>query len=597
VRVALPVLLLLVLAVGIYLVARPGAPSGAEPAAPDPDANHPWAGSESCAPCHPELNKRWAKSGHGVATRLWTEDAPKKPFDGEILVARETDQRVGPGPFMTCEGPGGELQKFPVEYVFGVRRVQMFATTLSRGRIQILPVFLEVPPKRWFDYTDFIFGGPNDLDVPPDSAYSWYGPHRNFSSRCGRCHMSDFRIGYDPDTATYESTWRELVIGCETCHGPGRAHIEKWRALESGPDPIVNPIRLPLDRALAVCGQCHSESTMMKPGFQPGDDFFEFFDVAALEDEWHVHPDGRARELIHNLIPIMESKCGPLSCTHCHDAHGRGIPGDLYRPLTDNWICTQCHDDIGAKLTEHTHHLADSEGSLCVTCHMPRLVIEGGHGRVYDHTISNPSMQNTRDLGLPNACRSCHLEEFPGWEYEWFEKWYPGAEKRNHRNFLAATLAAGRQKRPEARDDLETLLKDANPVYRAAAAWALWHYPVDLRPQLNDPHPLVRRAAIEGVAARHPEALEPMVADQNIVLRRAAAMALASKRERKPYDYIAAREDLRARVRAVLEEAARIRPDHADLHFTLAKIYEFDGRQEMARIAMARYKRLRPWEK
>jgi len=179
VRVALPVLLLVSLSVGIYLVARPGDPSGPESGPPAPDPTHPWAGSEACAPCHPELNRRWAKSGHGVATRLYTPDAPQKPFDGEILVARDQDQRVGPGPFMTCEGPGGQMQEFPVEYVFGVRRVQMFATTLSRGRIQVLPVFLEVPPKRWFDYTDFIFGGPNDLDVPPDSAWPDVQPRAN----------------------------------------------------------------------------------------------------------------------------------------------------------------------------------------------------------------------------------------------------------------------------------------------------------------------------------------------------------------------------------------------------------------------------------
>jgi predicted CXXCH cytochrome family protein len=597
VRVALPLLLLTILAIGIYLLVRTGEPPAPEPRAVAAAGNPEWAGSAACAPCHPELNDRWAKSGHALGTREFVPDAPKRPFDGEVFVARDRDHRLGPGPSMTCEGPGGDTQTFPVDLVLGVRRVQMFTTTLSGGRIQVLPVFLEVPPRRWFDYTDFIFGGPNDIDVPPDSAYSWYGPHRNFSSRCGRCHTSDFTIGYDPDAGSYKSTWSELVVGCETCHGPGQSHIRKWRVLEPGPDPIVNPIRLTVDRALAVCGSCHSESTMIKPGFQAGDDFFEFFETTGLEDERHVHPDGRARELMHNYMAILESKCGPISCTHCHDAHGRGKPGDLYRPLSDDWFCTQCHDDIGANLTEHTHHLAESEGSRCITCHMPRLVIEGGHGRVYDHTISTPSMRNTKELGLPNACRSCHLEEFPGWEYEYFDKWYPGAEERNHRNFLAATLTAGRQQRPEAKDDLLKLLKDENFVYRAAAAWALLHYPVDLRPALKDPHPLVRRAAVEGVAARHPAALEPMVDDENIVLRRAAALALASRRERAPFDYIAARPELRARVRTVLEECAFLRPDHADLHFTLAKLYELDERPDAARISMARYKLLRPWEK
>jgi hypothetical protein len=267
------------------------------------------------------------------------------------------------------------------------------------------------------------------------------------------------------------------------------------------------------------------------------------------------------------------------------------------KPLADDWTCTQCHGDVAKDLAAHTHHAPESEGSRCVNCHMPPLVIEGGHGRVRDHTVSIPSMENTRKLGLPNACRSCHLTEQPGWEYEHFARWYPEADARNHRVPLAAAVAAGRARRPEAKEPLLKLLEDPNPVYRAGAAALLAPYDVDLRPALLDPHPLVRRKAVEGVALRHPEALEPLLADGGLAMRRAAAVALASRFEKQAYGYIAARPELRARVVPVLEECARERPDDADLHFLLAKVYAMDGRKEEADRALSRYALLRPWAK
>jgi len=561
-----------------------------------PPAPGEWAGSEVCAECHVNVTKRYAKTTHRISTREFTGAESVRPFDGERFIARNLENQMGPGPTMKCEdGPGGKPGRFPVEVVVGRRRVQMFLTTLPGGRVQVLPVFIEVPARKWFDYADFIFGGPTHLEIPKESAYSWYGPHRNYSSRCGFCHMTDFEIRYDQDEGTFDSRFREHGIGCEECHGPGAAHVDKWRRLADGPDPIVNSGRFPVRQANEVCAFCHSESAMVQEGWRPGKDVHQYLEFAGLEDERHLHPDGRAKELIHNYVLLLESRCGPLACTKCHDPHGRGIAGDLYRPLEDDWICTQCHSDFAVNLTEHTHHKAESPGSRCVNCHMPPLVIEGGHGRVRDHTISTPSIANTRELGLPNACRSCHVTEYPGWEYESFDRWYPGAEERNHRVALARAIAGGRARRPEAKDALVALLSNENPVYRAGAAALLAPYDADLRPQLADPDPLVRRSAIDGVALRHPEALEPLLDDASFVLRRAAAIALASRGEKSPYDYLASRPELRARVRAVLEEASHARPDDADLHFLIGELSRLEGRREESARAMERYYRLRPW--
>jgi len=580
-KAAIGLLVLSALALVVGLASRTAPPS---PAPPSPSPVAGWTGSAACATCHGEIHARWSRTAHANTLRDFSAETTAKPFDGDRFVARDIENTLGPGASMECEGPGGEPRRFPVEMVIGVRRVQMFTTTLDSGKIQVLPVFLEVGRSKWFDYADFIFGGPAQLEIPPDSPDSWYTFARNFNSRCGHCHTTNYETGYDADAGRYATTWTERTVGCESCHGPGRAHVTHWREMRAGPDPIVHPAKLPLDRQQQVCGQCHAEGEVVVPGFRPGDDLFAFVDVAGLEDRKHLHPDGRANELIHNLVPILQSRCGPLACTTCHDPHGRGIPGDLYRPLSDDWTCTQCHEEEGAAIEEHTHHARGSEGSRCVNCHMPRMVIEGGHGRVFDHTISIPSPRTSRLLGLPNACADCHLTETIGFEVEPFERWYPGAEERNHRGALARAVFAGRAAAPEAAALLAPYLADGNPVYRAGAARLLARGGGDLRPQLADPHPLVRRAAIDGVAARHPDALIPLLEDPNMVIRYRAARALVD------------RADLREKIVGVLEGFVTLKNDREIDHYLLGRLYEAGGRLPEAIASYERYLRLWPFD-
>jgi len=555
-----------------------------------------WTGSDTCAECHPEIWERWKKSTHSRATREFAPEHPAHPFDGGYWTARGIDFRMGPGGQMEADGPGGDMKTYDVHWVLGARRIQMFTTRMDRGRIQVLPVFVEVPKHAWFDYADFIFGGPRVEDVPPDSPNAWYGPARNFNTRCGDCHVGNFAVNYDADAGTYASTWSELVIGCEACHGAGGKHVDKWRNLTDDPEPLVDLKRLPVSRANQNCGFCHSESVVIRPGFRPGDDLFEFKDVNGIEDEVHAYPDGRASGLFHNLILVMEEKCGELSCTYCHDPHGGGIPGDLHRPLDWNGLCANCHDDILADVEAHTFHPAGGPGSRCVDCHLAPITIEAGHGRVRDHTLSTPSPRVSSLTAAPNACVECHLEQPPGWDEEWIERWWPGAEDRNHRTKLAAAIAAARTRKDDAQALLEPLLDDPNPVYRAAATWYLSRYDVDLRPMLDDAHPLVRRAAVRGVANRHPEALAGLLDAPNAVLRSAVAVDLAGRTEKDPFDYMRDHPALREKVLATLEDVILLRPDRAHPHYLAGALHELAGRYAEAKRCYERYLRLNPFD-
>ena len=537
-----------------------------------------FVGSAACAECHPDLHGRWAASAHSLSIREFSDEVVAKPFDGEIFPSRGIDHHLGPGAEMRTEGPGGEMKTFPVERVIGIRRVQMFTTTLDRGRIQVLPVFLEVPPKRWFDFTDFIFGKPKDFELGP--ADEWYSFARNFNSRCIVCHAVDPDPGYDPDTGVYETTWKELTIGCESCHGPGQSHLDFHAGKHVGTDPIVNPARLPARRSDMVCGQCHCEAEHVMPGFRPGDDLFRFVDPAGLEDRKHLFPDGRARELIHELLPTWTSRCGPMTCTTCHDPHGRGTPGMLRTNVDDDRMCTQCHQDT----PPHSHHAPESEGSRCVRCHMPRMVIEGGHGRVYDHTISIPSMVNSQKHGSPNACQLCHVLQEPNWERPHFEEWYPDAEKRNHRVALADAVAGGRARDPNAKEALLALAKDPDEFYRAGAVRLLAALGAHTETYQGDRSALVRRAAIENDFGN-----ESLLRSDNHVLRYRTALRMAEL-EKGLFGLPL------ALVAAVLEEFAQARPDDAVTHFALGRLYERLGEKKTAIASYERYLRINDWD-
>jgi tetratricopeptide (TPR) repeat protein len=221
------------------------------------------------------------------------------------------------------------------------------------------------------------------------------------------------------------------------------------------------------------------------------------------------------------------------------------------------------------------------------------MVIEGGHGRVYDHTISIPSMVNTRELGLPNACSDCHALEDPGWEYDWFERWYPGAEARNRRTALARAIEGGRSGRPGAKKGLLALLGDENPVYRAGATRLLSKYrSTDLRPQLEDPHVMVRRAAIVGVARTHPDELLPILDNENPVLRYVALMELLQQGA-----WLRSRPAQWEKLLKRLEHFTALRPDLAENHFALANLRLLAGRTREAIESYERYLRVNPWDR
>ena len=76
---------------------------------------------------------------------------------------------------------------------------------------------------RWFDLYE-------RERIPPDDWLHWTRNAMNWNGMCAECHSTDLKKNYDPETDQYTTTWSEINVGCEACHGPGSKHV-KWAEL------------------------------------------------------------------------------------------------------------------------------------------------------------------------------------------------------------------------------------------------------------------------------------------------------------------------------------------------------------------------------
>ncbi len=122
---------------------------------------------------------------------------------------------------------------------------------------------------------------------------------------------------------------------------------------------------------------------------------------------------------------LLESACylrGELTCLSCHSLHQGDPHGQLTAEMRGNQACLQCHAEYREKLMEHTHHPANSSGSLCYNCHMPNTSY-GLLSFTRSHRIDSPSAAQARP-DRPNACVLCHLDQTRSWAASHLSDWY-----------------------------------------------------------------------------------------------------------------------------------------------------------------------------
>jgi predicted CXXCH cytochrome family protein len=527
----------------LHLRAQTGAPPIATT---DPEPT--FVGSQRCAACHRRESEAWRASQHAHALQPAAERTVLGDFadarfekDGRVTVFHKRDGHF----LIETEGPDGKAGEFEVKFTLGLYPLQQYLVELRGGRLQAFGIAWDARPataggQRWFD----LYPGQK---LAPGDPLHWTGIQQTANFMCIDCHVTGFRKGYDAAAGAYHSTWSEAGVGCESCHGPGSAHLANPqvelpahfppRSLNVwGTDPATRPDVPREGRTAEVesCARCHARRSQLTDAYRAGQPFGDGFH-ATLLDRGVYRVDGQMQDEVFNYGSFLQSRmfAKGVSCSDCHDPHTQKLRAE------GNAVCAQCH--AAAKYDSRAHHFHDpaSKAGQCVSCHMPvvtYMIVDPRH----DHSFRVPRPDLADSLGVPDVCAGCHRDRPKGWAAQELEKRL-GHVPSGFQTFAEAFHAADREA-PGAAGLLARIANDgAQPAIVRASAIARSSgldpplAGIDLRRALSDPDPLLRAAAAEAIAASDANpwltALVPLLRDPVRGVRIEAARALAGPAE------------------------------------------------------------------
>ncbi len=425
-----------------------------------------YLGSAACARCHDVEHTQWKNSLHIKMTKPVAEATIVGDFrDGTRFADHDrafTFGRKDGKPFVSVSFGGRSPETFTVDYTLGAKRYQGYLSMLPEGRIYVLPVFWHIASKRWVDW--------KEITPIPEGAHDI---RQIWNANCFNCHGTNIVQGYDLDEKKYRSTWTEMGIGCEACHGPGRQHVALMEEWEKNPAAKPKYDSSSKNRQLSdtlkifstrsseprriydTCAYCHGNKNNVFVGFKGGDNYSDYANPFLISEpipendlQGEFWPDGRPNRFNRPQALTLSGcfKAGAATCTSCHVAHGsrneHSLKVNIYQGRNGDALCTQCHTQpayAGATLKQHTFHAPESEGSRCINCHMSdvnwRLLI-----RRRDHTFQAPVPENTAQFGVPNACTTCHDNRSPEWAATQMTAWWGDGERRARAASLADTM-------------------------------------------------------------------------------------------------------------------------------------------------------------
>lgn len=572
-----------------------------------------FVGTPVCRSCHTDAFEAWQGSHHDLAMQPATPESVLGDFD-DVTVEHfgvETTFLRADGEYrIRTQGSDGKIADFSVPFVFGVAPLQQYLIALPDGRLQAFGIAWDSRLRaeggqRWYHLY------PDDAPAPDDPLH-WSGTLQNWQFQCATCHSTDLARGYDPDRDRFDTTWVDIDVGCEACHGPGSEHVA-WAGRPEGergdyPAAALAPVAAPAaawvmdpdsgsarphpERAgsgqVDICADCHSRRSELAGAPEASPRFLDHF-MPVFLTEGYYHPDGQIRDEVYVWGSFLQSRMSQAGvvCSDCHDPHGLGLkaPGDA--------VCAQCHLPAKFATPAHHHHQPEQAGARCVACHMPETTYMGVDPR-RDHSLRVPRPDLSVRLGTPDACTACHDDQDAGWAAAHVKRWFPDASG-GLQNWAAA-FAQARAGDPRVGSTLVELAADPD-VPDLARGTAL----LELQPHLTqatlpaliaglaDPSALVRIAALGTLQAVPPELrfeLAGALLDDDLLAVRAEAGRVLST---VPRDNLSESDVARLDAAvAAYESTQTYNADRAEAQANLGVLYAGLGDLERAEAAYRR---------
>jgi hypothetical protein len=341
----------LVALAALYFMGAPNRPSspvtGPAVAQPAP-AGADFVGAAACKSCHEKEYQAWHGSHHRQSMQEATADTVLGDFNNAKLrhFNVETTFFKRDGKFMVrTDGPDGKLTDYEIGRTFGVWPLQQYMIAFPGGRYQMLGIAWDARTKaeggqRWFHLYP-------DEKMDHKDPLHWTGRYQNWNLQCAACHSTHLKKGYDAASDGYKTTFSEINVACEACHGPASRHTD-WAKQARAPYPPDSDKGLvvlrsrwneawsfatpgaptaqrdrPADEAAAnTCAACHARrSTLVEHG-TPGAPLMDTHRPALLtQPAFFADGQQRDEDFVWNSFLQTRMHQKGVTCMDCHDAH------------------------------------------------------------------------------------------------------------------------------------------------------------------------------------------------------------------------------------------------------------------------------------
>jgi DmsE family decaheme c-type cytochrome len=198
--------------------------------------------------------------------------------------------------------------------------------------------------------------------------------------QCAECHESEVTSF---DNTSHARAMHSDALACEACHGKAADHLEAG----GGKETMRSFADLSPTQASEVCLSCHEQTG----------------------NQSHMRQS--------------EHMASGVACTQCHDVHpdnkeklervSHGTNAMIR--LSQQELCTSCHEDVGADFKKPTHHRLQEGVMECSNCHNPhgsadqkQLLADGKENCVKCHEDKRGPFAFEHDAGNIDGCTGCH---------------------------------------------------------------------------------------------------------------------------------------------------------------------------------------------
>ena len=452
------------------------------------------------------------------------------------------------GGYVLETGADGKKKQYRIEYALGGKNVFYFLTPMDRGRLQTLPVAYDVRKKEWFDtalsglrHFPGQHAGRNAGGV---AGVSLHLQHLLLRLPCQparhQLRPEDGQL-HAPPGKSRGSTARPATAVPRRTTRPCASSPRDEKPADTTDFKLIRTKKFTPAQHNDACNSCHSKAMPLTAAYKTPERFFDHFDLVTLENR-DFYPDGRDLGENYTQTSWRMSPCvkgGKLHCVTCHTSSGRY----RFKKEKFNNACLPCHEERVKNVAAHSHHPAESEGEqvhllpyaedrICPDAAQRPLHAAADPG--HDHRLPVPQ----RLQRLPRG-QGCRLGRQAGAQLE--QARLPGAGPQ-----------AGGADRCGPQAGLDEAAGDAGLYQRSqerrrsssppsSGCWRHCDDPAKvpvLRAALNNPSPLVRGAAVEGLGQSPTlEVLQDIAAatgDDYRLVRVRAAAALAQFPNMKP---------------------------------------------------------------